>query len=87
MDCSLPGSSAPGIFLERILLQWNLPDSGTESASPELVGAFFTISATWEAQQVISQSASGSVMSNSLQPHGLQPARLFYPWNFLGSNT
>ena len=28
-----------------------------------------------------------SVMSNSLQPHGLQPARLLCPWNFPGKNT
>ena len=28
-----------------------------------------------------------SVMSNSLQPHGLQPTRLLCPWNFSGSNT
>ena len=30
---------------------------------------------------------SCSVMSNSLRPHGLQPARLFSPWNFPGKNT
>ena len=28
-----------------------------------------------------------SVMSNSLQPHGLQSARLFCPWNFSSNNT
>ena len=28
-----------------------------------------------------------SVMSNSLQPHGLQPAKLLCPWNFPGKNT
>ena len=28
-----------------------------------------------------------SVMSDSLQPHGLQPARLLCPWNFPGKNT
>ena len=28
-----------------------------------------------------------SVMSNSLQPHGLQPARLFCPWKSPGKNT
>ena len=28
-----------------------------------------------------------SVVSGSLQLHGLYPARLFYPWNFPGSNT
>ena len=30
---------------------------------------------------------SHSVMFDSLQPHGLQPARLLCPWNFLGKNT
>ena len=28
-----------------------------------------------------------SVTYDSLQPVGLQPARLLYPWNFLGKNT
>ena len=28
-----------------------------------------------------------SVVSNFLLPHGLQPARLLCPWNFLGKNT
>ena len=28
-----------------------------------------------------------SIKSNSLQPHGLQPTRLFCPWNFPGKNT
>ena len=26
-------------------------------------------------------------MSDSLRPHGLQPARLLYPWNSPGKNT
>ena len=30
---------------------------------------------------------SCSVMSDSLQPHGLQPARLLHPWDFPGKNT
>ena len=30
---------------------------------------------------------SHSVASDSLQPHGLQPARLLCPWNFPGKNT
>ena len=29
----------------------------------------------------------GSVMSNSLLPHGLQPARFLCPWNFPGKNS
>ena len=28
-----------------------------------------------------------SAVSDSLQPHGLQPARLLCPWNFSGKNT
>ena len=32
-------------------------------------------------------SVSCSVVSNSLQPHGLQPTRLLYPWNSPGKNT
>ena len=33
------------------------------------------------------QSESYSVVSDSLQPHGLQPASLFCPWDFPGKNT
>ena len=34
-----------------------------------------------------SESVSHSVVSNSLQPHGLQPVRLFCLWDFPGKNT
>ena len=34
-----------------------------------------------------SERVSGSVVSDSLQPHGLQPARLLCPWDFPGKNT
>ena len=30
---------------------------------------------------------SRSVMSDSLQPHGLSPTRLLCPWDFSGKNT
>ena len=33
-----------------------------------------------------SQSVSHSVVSSSLRPHGLQPARLLCPWDFPGKN-
>ena len=33
------------------------------------------------------ESVSHSVMSNSLRPHGLQPARLLWPWDSSGKNT
>ena len=32
-------------------------------------------------------SESHSVMSDSLQPHGMQPTRLLCPWNSAGKNT
>ena len=32
-------------------------------------------------------NVSHSVVSNSLRPHGLQPTRILYPWNFPGKNT
>ena len=28
-----------------------------------------------------------SLMSNSMRPHGMQPTRLLYPWDFPGKNT
>ena len=34
-----------------------------------------------------SESVSGSVVSDSLRPHGLQSARLLCPWHFPGKNT
>ena len=34
-----------------------------------------------------SKSVSHSVLSDSLQPRGLQPARLLCPWDFPGKNT
>ena len=34
-----------------------------------------------------SESGSCSVVSDSLQPHGLEPARLLCPWNSLSKNT
>ena len=30
---------------------------------------------------------SPSIMSNSCDPHGLQPTRLLYPWNSPGKNS
>ena len=35
----------------------------------------------------VKERESCSVMSNSLGPHGLQPARLLCPWNSPGQNT
>ena len=66
-------------FLE---VAWDLTNPGIEPPSPTLPAGFFTTSASWEAP-----NASHSIMSNSLQPHGLYPARLLCPWNSPGKNT
>ena len=49
----------------------DLPDPDTESPSPALAGGFFT-----------TESESGSVISASLQPHGLDSR-----WNYPGQKT
>ena len=38
-------------------------------------------------QAIMGLLFSRSVMPNPLQPRGLQPTRLFCPWDFLGKNT
>ena len=38
-------------------------------------------------KQLEKQKCSCSVMSDSLQPHGLYPARLLHPWDFPGKNS
>ena len=58
----------------------DLPDPGIESTSlmsPALADGFFTTSITWEAK--INFQSNHSVMSDSLQPHGLQHTRLPCP--------
>ena len=57
----------------------DLPDPGIRTAfpvSPVLASWFFTTSTTWKA---LSVQFSHSVVSNSLQPHGLQHARIPCP--------
>ena len=38
-------------------------------------------------QYIQTECASGSVLSDCSLPHGLQPARLFCPWDSPGKNT
>ena len=47
---------------------------------------------TWNQLNIVNQlwkseSVSCSVVSDSLKPHGLKPARLLCPWNSLSRNT
>ena len=41
----------------------------------------------WAKDLIRVERVSCSVVSDALQPHGLQPARLFHPWNSPGKNT
>ena len=72
LDCSPPGSTIHGIFQARILSRLpspspgDLPDPGINPVPHKLAGGRFTY--------FRSVQFSCSVMSDSLQPHGLQYA-------------
>ena len=85
MDCSPPGSSIHGILQARIL-EWVAISFSRGSSQPRdwtqvssIAGRFFTIWATREAQSLLM-----CMLSWSLQPYGLQPAKLLCPWDFPG---
>ena len=88
MDCSWPDSSVQGIFQARIL-DWVAIPFSRRSSQPRdwtqvswIAGRFFTIWDTREAPYMFTESESRSVMSDSLQHHGL-----YSPCNFPGQNT
>ena len=81
MRCSLPGPSVRGMLQARIL-EWVAISSSKGSSPPRdqtWVPCIAGDSFPSEPQGAV---LSLSVMSNSLQPHRLQPARLFCPWGF-----
>ena len=80
MHCSLPGSSVHGILQARIL-EWVAISysKGSSHRDQTCVSCIAGDSLPSEPQGAV---LSLSVMSNSLQPHRLQPARLFCPWGF-----
>ena len=88
MDCSQPGSPVHGILRARVL-EWVAILFSRGSSWPRdwtqvscIIGRFFTIWATREYQDL-----RRAAVSDSLQPHGPQPARLLCPWDFPGKNT
>ena len=88
VDCSPPDSCVHGISQARIL-EWvvipfsrgfSLPGDRTRVSC--ITGRFFTSWATWKPIQLPEWvSESCSVVSDSLQPHGL-----YTPWNSPGQN-
>ena len=94
MNSSPPGSSVHGISQARI---WSglpfpspgdFPHPGIEPMSPALSGGFSI--AEPPGKPIICSGnlccVSCPIVSNSLWPHGLQPTRLLYPYDFLGKN-
>ena len=73
----------------------DLPDQGIKPRSPALrtdaltsepPGNTFTLT-SWIYLCVCVHVRACSVVSDSLRPHGVHPARLFCPWDFPGKNT
>ena len=99
MDHNPPGFSLHGILQARILEWVPWPRLGdlprfepTSLKSPVLAGRFITTSAAWETPiscVCVCVLVTESDMSQclTLWPHGLQPTRLLYPWNYPSKNT
>ena len=86
MDCSPPGSSIQGIFLSKntgvgchFLLQGIFL---TQGSNPSLLHLLHCRQILYHWATRESESESHSVVSNSLQPHGL-----YSPWNSPDQNT
>ena len=88
MDCSPPGSSVHEIFQARIL-EWVAISSSRGSSQPRdpthvcCIGRWVL----YHQSHLMYIYVSRSVVSDSLRPHGLQPARLLCPWDFPGKST
>ena len=88
MDCSPPGSSVHGVLQARIL-GWVAISFSRESSRPRdrtqvssIAGRCFNL---WVYALHVCESRS--VKSDSLQHHGLYPARLLCPGYFPGKNA
>ena len=92
MDCSLPRSTVRGIFPARVL-EWVAISFSRGSSRPRewtqvscIAGRFFIVWATGEALNLHCMHVC-SVVSDSLQLHGLWPSRLLCPWDSPGKST
>ena len=91
---SPPSSSVHDISQARIL-EWlpfpspgNLPDPGVEPAPPALAGGFFIAEPPGKPNGIFSSvHFCHSVISDSLQPHGLQHSKLPCPSLFPGVSS
>ena len=95
MDCSTPGSSLllpPRVCSNSCpLSQWCHSTVSSSIAPISFCLQSFPPLGTFPMSGFFAHKSLGllscSVMSDSLWPHGLQPARLFCPWNPSSKNT
>ena len=95
IDGSPPGSPIPGI-LQAIILEWvaiSFSNAWKGKVKVKLFSCVQLLATPWTAAYQAPPSmgftkfAVSIKMSDSLQPHGLWPTRLFCPWDFPGKNT
>ena len=93
-DCSSPGSSVHGILQARILEWVAMPSSreifltqGSKLCLLRLLHCRWILYPEPLGKPISSVQFSCSVVSDSLQLHGMQHARLPCPWDFPGKNT
>ena len=55
--------------------------------SPALAGRFLTTGPPGKSFEYVCVCVSRSVVSDSLQPHGLEPTRILCPWDSPGKST
>ena len=67
-----------------VLLQPKSQASLGQGADPQ---ASWGVTVSWRSNPQAGDWGNHSVVSDSLQPHGLQPTRLLHPWDSPGKNT
>ena len=86
MDCSLPGSSVHGIFQARVL-EWGAIAFSTWYPRGFQKSSLMEMRTDMNGSPLTVYVCVHSVVSDSLQTHGLYPARLLCSWDFPGKNT
>ena len=67
--------------LERLRREMAYESTATISPNDTVTSCVFTLN------HLLNQSVSRSVMSNSVRPYGVWPARFLCPWNSPGTST
>ena len=72
---------------KRLLISWLQSPSAVILEPPKIKSDTVSTVSPFVSHEVMGPDASSSVVSNSLQPHGLYPVRLLCPWDSPGKNT